>query len=920
MEDNHDSQKDLSEATSKVANALGKLNQIGHSASFTEDKKDGTVQNSEEKKENSTEEKKEETNPSASTASQPEEKKEETVAPASAAPTEEKKESSSTEEKKENSSTEEKKEEEKKEESTEEKKVEGEEKKEEGKEDKKEGEEKKEETKEEKKKREKEEKEKKEKEEKEKKKKEKEEKEKKEKEEKERKKKEKEEKEKEDREKYGDKKKGFKSLRGRKKPAAVEEEEKKEGAAAEAKEGEEKKEGTAEEPKEGEEKEAVVAEVKEGEEKKAEGEEKKEKEDSDSSDDEKDGKKEKPEKADKAEKAEKAEEKPKEPRKKGDLETFLEKRGEIGVVKGWKRRHFRLFSEENKIHYFKNEESADLVGTVDLATATGFSVGEKKEKTRHFHTFDIKSTGRTWHLRTENKEEHEAWVNHLGKSLSLTPSKTESSENKEVSPKASVEHVNEEGENKGENGAPAAESDEAKPVEGSEADSKRESVAVAELNGKEEVKEEESFVPKVEEEVPHPQRELVAGDTALFVHKENPSSTVVEVRNLHVGEDGSVVVHDLPHTFVHKTLAFRSLTDSEASLGSSSFPNDPSAPNKEAKLNLSVDTEHKNQDHLVELLYHTKGGLNYSVEYNAVLDAKDRNIQLTGSYAISNTTGKSYKGASVFLVSTGLVRQETEAAQAPAPTSRLTRSLSIKNLGLPKSVTSAKSFDHPPVSKTLTNLLPRPVHLEDQSTTNVKFVAANFPVKAENLIYSVPATFNGGEPQTEREYPHNVSHTFNAQKVVSFANNKENKLGLDLPAGTLTVSRRELDGFGTLSALNSVPFKAEEAGRTVFVEIGSLPGVFATRKVTKFEHDKKNGKLTESFEVTIQNTTHSVVSVSVVEAAYRGRSFELVNSVGWEKGNDADSDKLNATATVKPNDKKVLSYTLVYTVPAEVKK
>ena len=101
---------------------------------------------------------------------------------------------------------------------------------------------------------------------------------------------------------------------------------------------------------------------------------------------------------------------------------YLTKRG--GVRKNWKRRWFRLVSEDGelsyleesalqspKMSYLQEESRLCILGTINLFEAT--AVRRSACPTAMEHEFEIETPGRVWRMHADTAEELEEWLAQL---------------------------------------------------------------------------------------------------------------------------------------------------------------------------------------------------------------------------------------------------------------------------------------------------------------------------------------------------------------------------------------------------------------------------------------------------------------------------------------------------------------------------
>jgi hypothetical protein len=91
-----------------------------------------------------------------------------------------------------------------------------------------------------------------------------------------------------------------------------------------------------------------------------------------------------------------------------NLEGYLDKKPEVGVIRAWRKRWFCL--REDKLIYYKESEhnkKGNLLGFIPLREAVSI---EPREQDSSSTRFDIKTKERIWLLRAETIEIRDKWI------------------------------------------------------------------------------------------------------------------------------------------------------------------------------------------------------------------------------------------------------------------------------------------------------------------------------------------------------------------------------------------------------------------------------------------------------------------------------------------------------------------------------
>ncbi|PRP84249.1 hypothetical protein PROFUN_08269 [Planoprotostelium fungivorum] len=407
-------------------------------------------------------------------------------------------------------------------------------------------------------------------------------------------------------------------------------------------------------------------------------------------------------------------------------------------------------------------------------------------------------------------------------------------------------------------------------------------------------------MPDVEEREVVPQRELKDGDVALFIHNGS-SSVVTEIRRVTVDPEGEVSYGNLPRDFVPSSVSFRSITDPEAVVLSSSIrpyaSGSEETPEVRPQMDLTLETEKLDQEHLTELVYHASSNLKFSANYVAILEPKGDRIKLDGHWHISNDSGRDYIKASVFLVH----KDKFTPSRVMKQSNKKNMMNSLMKSPSTKTVAQSKRYH--------ADLLPRPLTVKDKHMTQFHFLSSSVPVKTLNIIHcdTQPPT---GTSSTDKDMYYNTK--FTAEKDFVFANTEENGLGFKLPSGPISFYRREDDGFGALHG-SDLQLNTQPKGINNYIFIEQVP-IVAHRKPTHFSHNKFTGELNETLEYSVENQGAGPVDVILLDSVVRGAQFELVNST-WTRGTNAEQMVLQLKISLRPNETKTVTSSIKYTMP-----
>jgi hypothetical protein len=266
----------------------------------------------------------------------------------------------------------------------------------------------------------------------------------------------------------------------------------------------------------------------------------------------------------------------------------------------------------------------------------------------------------------------------------------------------------------------------------------------------------------------------------------------------------------------------------------------------------------------IEATYLTQG-LTWKADYVAVLDGKDRNMDLNGWVTLDNQSGATYRNARLKLVAGDVNRVIEQRGAADA-----VRALAEVSAKTPAAPFSEESFFEYHLYS-----LQRPTTLKEQQTKQVALLSSdNVPVIKRYFYY-------GAQQYLRQRYAVPFSH----QKVgayVEIANKKESRLGMPLPKGTVRVYKADSDG--SLQFIGEDRIDHTPKDETIKIKLGDAFDIVGERKQTDWRKIAEH--LYEvAFEISLRNHKDEPVTVSVVEPMLR--DWEILNSSHAYKKLDA---------------------------------
>jgi len=305
-----------------------------------------------------------------------------------------------------------------------------------------------------------------------------------------------------------------------------------------------------------------------------------------------------------------------------------------------------------------------------------------------------------------------------------------------------------------------------------------------------------------------------------------------------------------------------------------------------------------------ELSYVT-GGLTWQSAYNLVLPEKGDTIDMVGWVTFNNHSGKTFEEATVKLMA-----GDVNKIQNYAPRMKMAMLESaVADEGFGGAVTE-KAFDEFHLYT-----LPRPVTLRDKETKQVEFMRgekikskAIYEYDGAGLSWQNYRGWNPDQLRGRRDFGGAVNKKINV--VREFANTKENGLGIPLPAGKIRFYRQD-DADGRMEFTGENMIDHTPQGEDIRISVGDSFDLVGDRKQTNYQLDNRVRKLTETFEITLTNRKKEAVTITVQEQMVRGNNWEI--TAKSDEFKKLDSHRVTFDVPVKPDEKRTVTYTVVYT-------
>jgi len=292
------------------------------------------------------------------------------------------------------------------------------------------------------------------------------------------------------------------------------------------------------------------------------------------------------------------------------------------------------------------------------------------------------------------------------------------------------------------------------------------------------------------------------------------------------------------------------------------------------------------------------GGFNWNASYNLVSPEKGDDVDLVGWITMNNNSGKTFENARIKLMA-----GDVNKIQSYGRSRNMEMLKAMDAAAEPAPAVTEKAFDEFHLYS-----IARPTTLHDRETKQVEFVHAERMFAPTVYVYDGAAGYQYYGLNYEQSYG---AETGNKKVMVmrEFVNAETNHLGIALPKGKLRFYRRDADGQLQFVGENEIDHTPRN--ETVRVTTGNAFDLVGERKQVNFHVDTRGHTMDESFEIKLRNRKKTEpVTVRIVEHLYRWNNWEIANKSDDFKKTDAQT--IEFTVPVKPDEERVVTYTVHY--------
>ncbi len=305
--------------------------------------------------------------------------------------------------------------------------------------------------------------------------------------------------------------------------------------------------------------------------------------------------------------------------------------------------------------------------------------------------------------------------------------------------------------------------------------------------------------------------------------------------------------------------------------------------------------------HRIRTTYQTDG-ITWRSDYNLTLNPEDTQADLGAWVTLMNLSGSAYRDARLKLIAGDVQRIRADDGKL----GRMRGMMAAAPMAEEGFVEKAFFEYH-------LYTLPRRTDILSNTTQQITLFPTARGVNVEKVLvyYGLPQAihwYGYGNPQLDR----NLGNQSNPKVdvYVSFKNEKDNSLGIPLPAGKVRVYKRD-DADGTLEFVGEDLIDHTAKDEKVLIKLGQAFDVVGERTQTQFDPDTGRKTAIESFRIQVRNHKEAEQKVIIKENLFRWATWEITKSSDeFEK---IDARTIHFTVTVPPNGEKNVTYTVRYT-------
>lgn len=265
------------------------------------------------------------------------------------------------------------------------------------------------------------------------------------------------------------------------------------------------------------------------------------------------------------------------------------------------------------------------------------------------------------------------------------------------------------------------------------------------------------------------------------------------------------------------------------------------------------------KEHDVQVSY-LANGINWRADYVVVLNKTDNQVALNGWVTLDNNTGATYKDAKLKLVAGAVNR-----VSPPNTYAKGVRAMASMEMDM-----SAPQFEEQSFFEYHIYDLQRPATIKNNQQKQVSLLeAADVSARKEYIVEGGQNYFWGNYMGADLKDPVRV--------ILRFKNEKDNRLGIPLPQGTMRLYKQ--DDKGSLQFVGEDSIDHTPKDEWVKLRIGEAFDVTSKRKQTDYKETTRllSRTVESEWEITLYNHKEEDIVVYVDEAMI-GQDWAMIKS------------------------------------------
>jgi hypothetical protein len=307
----------------------------------------------------------------------------------------------------------------------------------------------------------------------------------------------------------------------------------------------------------------------------------------------------------------------------------------------------------------------------------------------------------------------------------------------------------------------------------------------------------------------------------------------------------------------------------------------------------------KGGEHRTKVTYQTDS-ITWRADYIFVLNQEDTEADVNAWVTLVNKSGATYPDAKLKLIAGDVQRIQPQ----PQVQARLYATLE-------KAAAAPAGFEEKAFFEYHLYTLGRQTTIKDNSTKQIELFdpVMGADVKKVLVYYGQEGVQYGFFPNPRIDRNYGVTSNTKVDIYIEMENEKENGLGIPLPAGRIRTYKKD-PADGSLEFIGEDAIDHTPKDETVRIRLGQAFDVVGERKQTDFQVDSHRDWLDETIEIKIRNHKEERADVIVKENLYRWINWKIVESShDFEK---VDSRTIHFPVTVEPDGEVVITYKVHY--------